>query len=123
MKIHKLKFEDVIREFFEYYSWGSPKQILRFATARLGNRYYKDTLRRKIQRILKKKYIRHPYFPIYFSKPYDLQVFNFLLRLGWFRVAFEIGDCDPVYGSMPEEWADRIQKVRKEYGLELSSIS
>ena len=118
MKVHELEIEHVIKQFFEDHPWGSPKQILRFATARLGNHYEKDTLRVIIQRILKKQYIRHPHFPIYFMKDLNLHVFNFVLRLGWFRVAFEIGDCDPVYGSMPEEWADRIQKVRKEYGLE-----
>ena len=111
MKVHELRIEDVIKQFFEHHLWGSPKQILKFATARLQNCYSKDSLRRITWRILKKQYIRHPYFPIYFSKPYDLQVFNFLLRLGWFKPAFEMGDYEPVYGSMPKEWANRIHST------------
>lgn len=93
----KGQIEDVTREFFEIHFWGSPKQILKFAVPRLQNRYAKDSIRRLILRELKKWYIRHPYFPIYFSKEYDLKLFNLLLRSGWFKIAFEvIGNKEPI---------------------------
>ncbi|MEM3873872.1 MAG: hypothetical protein QXU45_01900 [Candidatus Bathyarchaeia archaeon] len=91
----KGQIEDVTREFFEVHLWGSPKQILKFAVPRLQNRYGEDSARRLIFRKLKKWYIRHPYFPIYFSKEYDLKLFNLLLRLGWFKIAFEAGNKEP----------------------------